>query len=499
MCRILALMVLCGALAVVTATTAQQPPDKVPLDRVNELIDKLGSTKFAERERAMKELEAFGPAILPALRPAQKSKDAEIKGRVDLLVRKLEDQQMAANLLAGKRVRLNVKNATVPEAVAELARLSGYDLVLNTDAKAFGDRKVTLDTGDTTFWEALQQLCVSAELVDTIAAATKPGKAIAGAKKAAANVIRAVPAAAPIVAVQLSAGKPSDAPVAFAGSLRIKLLKTTKMSNGDRQLLLEVANEPRLAGFTAGGMPVIVKAINDKKQTLPTSVLPIPSLDIPPPAAANNGVGNVIIVNGNMANPALNLATPSFAPFQFTVNVKPGEKPTKKLEELVGKLTVRTMIDTEPSLVIDKILDAAGKTAKAKDGTTVKVNNIKKQPNGDIAVQIATGNGQALNGAANGGAIQIQGAAIVQINGQNVGGVQNASNPFRLLDAKGESYVLAQSSNSGMSINGGQITYTQTLVFVPKVGQGPPAQLVLPGQRSFAFDVPFALKDVVLP
>ena len=68
---------------------------------------------------------------------------------------------IADGLLAPKKVRVKLDDVTVAEAVDQLAKLSGYQIELGSDAAA--KRKVTLNTGEVTFNEALDALCQKAQ------------------------------------------------------------------------------------------------------------------------------------------------------------------------------------------------------------------------------------------------------------------------------------------------------------------------------------------------
>src|SRR5262245_10081299 len=144
-------------------------------DRIARLVKQLGSTRFAERDRAKRELEALGTAALNALRQAAQSKDLETSRRAGELVKKMEEKIDLASLLAPKRVRLNLKDKSVIDAVADLARQSGYSIEVQGDRTALANRKITLDTGDTSFWEALDQLCRKAGLVESTLSYARPG------------------------------------------------------------------------------------------------------------------------------------------------------------------------------------------------------------------------------------------------------------------------------------------------------------------------------------
>ncbi|MBI1915925.1 MAG: hypothetical protein HYS12_14500 [Planctomycetes bacterium] len=145
--------------------------EKTDADTINKLITKLSSNRFAEREKAQKALEEIGLPALDALRKAaEESKDMEAQRRAKELVAKLEKKALAAKILAPKRLRLTYKNTPLSEAIADFKKQSGYDIVLHDPDKKLKDRTITLDTGDTTFWEAYDQFCAKAGLVEASAA-----------------------------------------------------------------------------------------------------------------------------------------------------------------------------------------------------------------------------------------------------------------------------------------------------------------------------------------
>src|SRR5262245_21464 len=142
-------------------------PPKVEKARPEELIKQLGSSKFAERERARKALEGIGLPALDALRQAAKEGDLETSRRAAEIVRKLEDKLLTEAMLTPKRLRLKLQDRPVLEAVAELSKQSGYNIQIMGDRTLLADRKITIDTGETTFWEALDLLCEKAGLMET--------------------------------------------------------------------------------------------------------------------------------------------------------------------------------------------------------------------------------------------------------------------------------------------------------------------------------------------
>src|SRR5437764_1889652 len=141
--------------------------EKTDADTINKLIAKMSSNRFAEREKAQKALEEIGLPALDALRKvAQESKDMEGRRRAQELVSKLEKKALGAKILAPKRLRLTYKNTPLSEAIADFKKKSGYDIVLHDPDNKLKERTITLDTGDTTFWEAYDQFCAKAGLVE---------------------------------------------------------------------------------------------------------------------------------------------------------------------------------------------------------------------------------------------------------------------------------------------------------------------------------------------
>src|SRR5947209_16666024 len=81
--------------------------------RVARLVKQLGSSKFTERDRARRGLEAIGLPALDALRQAARSPDLETRRRAGELVKRLEEKLALDALLAPNKVRLNLKDTPV--------------------------------------------------------------------------------------------------------------------------------------------------------------------------------------------------------------------------------------------------------------------------------------------------------------------------------------------------------------------------------------------------
>ena len=154
-------------------------------DRIARLVRQLGSERFAEREQAAKELDEIGPPALTALREAaQKSTDPEVKRRAAELARKIEERQDREEILRPKRVHLAYTDTPLHEALGDFQKKCGYRLTLhdpNGKLDELKKRPITLDTGDVTFWEALELFCKAAGLVEAgHPAAAQPAQPMVG-------------------------------------------------------------------------------------------------------------------------------------------------------------------------------------------------------------------------------------------------------------------------------------------------------------------------------
>ncbi len=535
--------------------------------RIQELIKQLGNAKFAERDRAARELEAIGAPALGALRGVVKAAEAgqgtdlETSRRASEILRRLEEKIATEKILAPRRVRLKIKDVSVLDAVKELEKQSGYPILINGDRNLLANRKLTLDTGDTTFWAAFDQLCQKGGLVDGSAYAPivapppvppirirprpRPARPVIpphgpAPKPPVLNQVQAVTAQveiavpvlpAPVIQVdkaqkveikapvkparpiqfqpvpplqiqmlpeqharirpagspqiQVTPGTPKTLPTCYSGAVRIRVTATQSQGQSEVVLLLEASAEPRLQNFTVSS-PRLDKASDDQGQALALGTGPAPpQVDPFPPLPADAAV--FLGVNPFAHNR------------QVLLRLKLGDKKAKAIKELTGSLSAQALTPTEPLITVPDILKAAGKTVKRANGGSMNVIAVHKQDNGDVQVQVRMDNLPGQNnpfaGNINGviiQQIQIQGANIV-IGGTNLGGPSPA-----LLDKQGKTIQVANIPSRRVRINNGQMSQDVTVVFRPAAGQEPD-RLVLSGQRTVNFQVPFRFRAVPLP
>jgi hypothetical protein len=159
-------------------TPAPETKDKdandVSTRRIEQLVKQLGSTDSADREKAQKELEAIGTPALEMLRRAVKDGDPEVSLRASQVVSRLDEKNLTVSILSPKKVKLSLKNVSVVQAVEELSKLSGYAIQIEGDRTPLANRKISLETGDVTFFEALDQLCLKGGLVEKLQTGPSP-------------------------------------------------------------------------------------------------------------------------------------------------------------------------------------------------------------------------------------------------------------------------------------------------------------------------------------
>lgn len=164
--RYLLLALLFGLGLALVGSLPSPAGDTADKEKIDKLIDQLGSDSFSQRKKAAKELAAVGAPALDALRKATKSEDAEVRKQADELVKKIEKEAASAKLLAPKRVHLVYKDTPIPKAVADFQKKSGYAIHLHDPEGKLKERTITLDTGETTFWHAYELFCEKAGLTE---------------------------------------------------------------------------------------------------------------------------------------------------------------------------------------------------------------------------------------------------------------------------------------------------------------------------------------------
>jgi hypothetical protein len=464
------------------------------------LIAQLGSSRFAEREAAVRELDARGEAALPALRQAQCNADPEVRRRAAALARRIDKRVQVKRLLASQRVRLSFEDAPLREALTAFTQKTGYPIRVEADAAALVGRRVTLETGAVPFWEALDRFVAAAGLAEREPAPPAP-RPNAGAFDNGSVVIvngnmRPMPAdilradtpdrPAPLVLVD---GPPHPLPAHLCGALRIRALApdahapTPPRDEGEAVLVLDVSVEPRLR-WQKGLDVRIERVTDDQDQALAGRFVPS-FREAQRDRAA-------MVVNGLPVYPATEQSEAEARLLPLRIQL--GKMPAKTLAELSGTLTGLVRSAAAPLVTVDNVLHAAGQTVLGTGGGSVKVVEILRQEGGEwkLRIQIEA----PPHGIDDG--LTVPGSLALIVNGKRVGGDEEplSAENFALLDAKGRPFEAVKAITTGRRAGSArelELTYQQA------DRQGIPDRFVYSGRRSVVVDVSFTLKNVPLP
>ncbi len=513
-------------LAVTWGMAGEPAPDAA---RLRALIHQLGSESFAERARARAELEAIGAAALEPLRAALKHSDLETARRAAELIRVIEERELTARLLAPHKVRLVLDDVPVLEAVDQLAKLGGCVVRVDGDRLALAGKRVTLDTGTVTFWEAVDQLGARAGLVEKLTVASVPGDprettaeyfgpAMGGGltrptKRTGKRVpppppLRLVPlpptpvakptappqgSAAPTpvipgrVVLMPAAARPSQ--VSYAGAARVVLRPVMPSpgatpAKGDRthDLVLTVSAEPSVLGFAVVGTPSIRRAVDEHGQAL--------AFVIDALAPAGPGLP-VEALEDRMLVENAQRGVPGSRP--VTVRLQPGARPARSLRELSGSFTAQVLMPNTTLAALDAPLTAKGEAVTARGGGRLVLDTAELLGDEEYRVVVKLQGVPAAPGP--GGAAQVFGKERANVPGSN--GIPQ----LVLLDGKGRALpVSAGPSFSQESGPDGQaVAQMMEVRFRREAGREPPVRLELTGTYVAVVHVPFRFTEVPLP
>jgi hypothetical protein len=141
------------AIAMTVVLLAGQAPAQDP----GELVRRLGSPSYAERESAKAALEAMGRSAMPALRDAGASKDPELRSRAAAVLARIEWRE----LKAASPVRLDVADRPLVEVIERFGFPSPSRLAWHPDTpEEIRRRRVTIrEPSPLPFWSAIDRLC----------------------------------------------------------------------------------------------------------------------------------------------------------------------------------------------------------------------------------------------------------------------------------------------------------------------------------------------------
>src|SRR5262245_35290592 len=153
-------------LAVVGSALVAMPLAAEAPDSYEAKVRGLTHPRYAEREKAARELEAAGEPALKALRAVQSSADEELRARAAVVAEKIERAVRSKRLLQAPMLTLKFDKVPLDQAVTELANKSGLRFMVDRSKIADVKRPITLNTGELPFWDAVHAFYRAAGLTE---------------------------------------------------------------------------------------------------------------------------------------------------------------------------------------------------------------------------------------------------------------------------------------------------------------------------------------------
>jgi hypothetical protein len=465
-------------------------PAKPDPAHVARLVAQLSSERYEEREAASEALDAIGPLALDSLRGALKSPSPETRKRAGDLVQRIEKRLETAELTQPKMIRLVYNDTPVTEAVQDMARKTGFPIQIEGDQTKLANRKITLDTGEIPFWQAVDQFCEKAGLVERGSVPIAESAKVAyeqreyAIRKMVIMQDGSMGSARPEALVFLD-GKLPPAPTYYGGAVRVRVLTRAAQTGG--VLTVEISPEPKVGVRNILSVRV-EKVLDEQGNELKT---PLPYINGPDEIGDlemqwRGGIGNSAYVNGNGAGD-LSMRVP------LRLDVASGGKTLKEIRGYVGADVLTPPI---PLITMDNILDAAGKTVEGKNGGSFKVSEVKRDDKGQVTLRVAV---EKPPPASVFSGVLVRGRGIRR---RGIGVEERSTDPIvlgrvlSLMDEKDQAFKLTAVEEKQLEAPGA-VEYQ--LTFQPPEGAAKAMKLVFLGRRRTTIDVPFVLKDVAIP
>src|SRR5262249_32336051 len=136
-------------------------------------VQGLAHPRYAEREKAARDLVVVGEPALKALRAASTSADPELRMRAAAIAEQIDRALRSERLLAAPKIAIKLDKVPLQQAVNEVGKKTGLRFQLEPTKDADFRRPVTIDTGEVPFWDAVQAFYTAAGLMENYLA--RPG------------------------------------------------------------------------------------------------------------------------------------------------------------------------------------------------------------------------------------------------------------------------------------------------------------------------------------
>jgi hypothetical protein len=464
-----------------------------------ELVARLGSDDFAQRESAVSALERAGAGAIPALRDAAKSPDPEVRHRAAAILTKLQRAADSTGKLAPKKLALDYRDVPIGTAINDLRVRTGLNITLDVNRIANPLRKVTCVTGEVPVWEALEQFCTAAELREVFRAELEiPKVQVTGRRAYTPPPQVPAPDAVPIVLVD---GKPRNAPGDRRTAVRVLALPASfpghrvTLGTGETTLCFDVAPAPGLNWVDVSAVKV-TRLIDDAGR-------PGGAGTAKPMEGGFSDNDNIVVFNGpggvamfgggamrfdQRGQPIYPDTVPN--PRVIPVPLKLATPTARSIKRLEGAVLGEVQLTNQTLLTIADPVKSAGTTFDGLGQVRVTVVGVTEVKNGGTSMQVV---------------LQFPSPwSVGARRGWNPGGFwPEAPRPNQMpsvhaFDAAGKQIFSGNNTSfTDASDDGQTMNYHMTLTF--RKDAGTPAKLVVIGARSMVVEVPFVLENVPLP
>jgi hypothetical protein len=461
-------------------------------------VQNLAHPRYAEREKAARELEAAGEPALAALKPALQSKDEELRARAAVVAERIERAVRSDRLLAPPKLALKFDKTPLDQAVREFSAKTQIRAMLDKTKIKNPDRTVTVDTGEVPFWEAVHAFYKAAELAEDDSPLTPSpvNRADTRAGRIRQLELNGGPGRAAMGVTRLADGPPV-LPADLAHALRVRALPVNHTGNqydetrGEVTFQLDVDSAPGVPLREVIGIEVRKVTADDGREL--AAAHPVP------PIAAFGWEEQMLVRQIAIASGDLEI-TDSTGGSARAVTLKTGGLRPKKLAELRGVVVARVVAPPEPLVTLGQLLSKEGREASG-EGMTVQVQGLKSDKDGRTTVQLRLVTRTDLADDVLNLPIQLKGQVrqFIRINRGGLRADPGKLPDFKVLDRAGQPLKGLSAQVTGMTFDGTTMAQDVRMSFDKPAAGLDDLSLVLLGKRTVAVEMPFVLKDVPLP
>jgi len=482
------------------ALAIAEPMPQPKTAEIQQLIEKLGSEDFSEREDATSKLEQIGAPAIDALRKACTAENPETVRRAREVLRKVEQKLANEKTLTPTLVELDERDTPLDSVLAVLSKQGACDVVLGgLKPEELAKLKVTVSTsGKVPFWNAVLKVCEAADLqVAVVGGFMAPG-ATPYMKSSRANV-RFARVLNKAIVLEARDPKTPRRPAAVYGAVLVESLPFPKNTSfgASSTALLQAWPEPRLQWETTTTVKV-AKATDAKGTRLATEYLPPKSSD--PQPGSKEGITLIRNANGTVTivrdlSPGIQpagLFTPNT--HQAVVQFKHADKPSEMVNQLDLSFYATVQTGIEPISRAWGLLENQNSTGVG--GTDVEMTaRHEKDSNGTLVANVTLSyNSKSVHPVGVFDELPgVKGTA-------NLGSGNHTVHGILVTDKDGKPFGLGLRSGSNqLDQNGRRITVKMTLELVhDQNANNPPAAITLWGTHARQVEIPITLKDVPL-